>query len=213
MFSIPGKNLEEFIAAARLAAQHRLALCGSGNLSRRIDNGHMLITATGSWMSELSPEDIAVCKISDGISLNGKEPSMEIKLHRAILSEYPDINVVLHFQSPCATMLACSKAGMKNYYVIPEIPFHIGAVGELPYMNPGSEALSAAVTKKIADYSLVILKNHGQVAVGGNFRESFQRAIFFEFASEILLRLGDRTQFLSDEDVALLLSKYKAGKQ
>ena len=30
----------------------------------------------------------------------------------------------MHFQTPCATALACQKAENINYFVIPEIPFY-----------------------------------------------------------------------------------------
>lgn len=209
MRDIPRKNLEEFISAAHCVAQHNLVICGSGNLSWRIDKGNMLITATGSWMGQLSPDEVALCTIADGVCLNGKTSSIEYRFHRAILHEYPDINVVLHFQSPHATALACSKGRKRKYAVIPEIPYYIGRVKEIPYMAPGSDALAEAVTGAIADHTLVVIRNHGQVVVGGTFKEALQRALFFEFACEIIVHTGNKAEVLSNEAVDFLMKARK----
>lgn len=69
MSAIPRKNLEEFIVAAHCVAQHNLVICGSGILSWRIDKDTMLITATGFWMGQLSPDEVALCTIADGVCL------------------------------------------------------------------------------------------------------------------------------------------------
>jgi ribulose-5-phosphate 4-epimerase/fuculose-1-phosphate aldolase len=50
----------------------------------------------------------------------------------------------------------------------------------------------------------LLLKNHGQVTVGGNFKEAIQRAAFFEFASGIILQAGNQVKTLSEEAVEFL---------
>ena len=202
MMTIVDNYAEEFMAAAHQVAQYGLVLCGSGNLSWRIDHKHMLISASQSWMAEMSDDQIALCTIKDGTSLNGKKPSIEINFHCGILRERPDVNVVLHFQSPHATTLACSEE--KNFYIIPEIPYYIGQVGMVPYMNPGSQELAQSVISVMRDHDLALMRNHGQVTVGKNFRETLQRALFFELACGILLRAGDHVQTLSQEAIAFL---------
>ncbi|MFC1636539.1 class II aldolase/adducin family protein, partial [Planctomycetota bacterium] len=67
------------------------------------------ITVTDSWMSTMSKDQIAVCRVDDGAILNGKQPSKEIGFHAGILQERSDVNVVLHYQSPYATTLSCRQ--------------------------------------------------------------------------------------------------------
>ena len=202
--TISEQQLEEFSTAARQVAQHGLVLCGSGNLSWRVDHEHLLITATGSWLAEMSADKIALCRIADGMSLNGKKPSIEIGFHRVILHERQDINVVLHFQSPYATTLACQKTQESVFAVIPEIPYYIGPVAVVPYLNPGSDELAQTVISAMRAHNLAMMRNHGQVTVGKDFREALQRAIFFEFACGILLRAGDQIQVLSEDAMTFL---------
>lgn len=197
--------LEEFVLAARHIADQGLVLCGSGNLSRRIDDQTMLISTTGAWLADLTQNQVAVCRIRDGLCINNKTPSIELGFHKAILHERQDINVVLHFQSPCATILACRKnQAYDRLFVIPEIPYHIGPVAVVPYMDPGSEGLAEAVSSALREHDLASLENHGQVTVGRDFREAFQRAAYFEFASAICLRGGESVGSLEEKAVESL---------
>jgi ribulose-5-phosphate 4-epimerase/fuculose-1-phosphate aldolase len=206
--------LEEFVFAARRTARHGLALCGSGNLSWRIDRQHMLVTTAGAWLSEMTKDQVAICRIQDGTCINSKKPSIELGFHRAILSERQDVNVVLHFQSPCATTLACSRElAYDRFFVIPEIPYYIGPVAVVPYMAPGSADLAAAVTSAIRKHDLAILQNHGQVTVGRDLRDAFQKAVYFEFASAICLRTAKDVQTLGEEAVESLYQARQANQQ
>jgi ribulose-5-phosphate 4-epimerase/fuculose-1-phosphate aldolase len=197
--------LEEFVSAAHRTAQYGLVLCGSGNLSWRIDHQHMLITTTGAWLSDLTKDQVAICRIRDGVCLNGKEPSIELGFHRAILCERIDVGVVLHFQSPSATILACRREqAIDRFFVIPEVPYYIGPVAVVPYLAPGSADLGEAVTAAMRTHNAVILKNHGQVTVGTDLREALQRAVYFEFASTICLRAGEDVETLGEEAIESL---------
>jgi ribulose-5-phosphate 4-epimerase/fuculose-1-phosphate aldolase len=206
------KYFEEFITAARRVAEHNLVLCGSGNLSWRVDDSNMLITATSSWMGNLSEDQIAVCSIADCAPLNGAKPSKEIGFHAGILRERREVNVVLHFQSPCATTIACRQPQIENYYVIPEAAYYIGPVSVAPYLTPGSPELAEAVTAAIREHDMAILRNHGQVTVGKNFDEAIEKAVYFELACKIILQAGDDVQHISGEAVEELLRMREASQ-
>ena len=208
MNHVSEKHLEEFVTACHWVASFGLVRCSSGNLSWRVNEEHMLITATRSWMAELTREQIAVCRISDGTVLNETKPSAENGFHFGILRERSDVNVVLHFQSPFATAVACSGRNPKNFFVIPEIPYYIGLIAIVPYLNPGSNDLAKEVISAMKEHDLAILKNHGQVTVGKNFEEVIQKAIFFELACEVILHAGDQIQFLSEDAIDYLRQSY-----
>lgn len=196
--------LDTFIAAARSVAAHNLVLCGSGNLSWRIDDGHMLVTVTNSWMRRMCADQVTVCRIADGASIDGKKPSKEIGFHAAILRERPDVNVVLHFQSPYATTVACMEPHIEDFFVIPEIAYYIGPVSVVPYHLPGSRELAEATTAAMREHNLAILQNHGQVTVGKDFDEVIGNAAYFELACKIIVDGGDNIRHLSEEAAAEL---------
>jgi ribulose-5-phosphate 4-epimerase/fuculose-1-phosphate aldolase len=203
---ISEKQMNDFIMAAHGVSRHGLVLCGSGNLSMRADEDHMLITESGAWMADMTKDQVAVCRIVDGVCVNQKTPSIEIGFHKAVLKKRQDINFVLHFQAPYTTALACRKIDWHhNLFLIPEVPYYIGPVGVIPYMPPGSEGLADAVATAMEDHDMVVLENHGQVTVGKDHREILERAVFFELASTIYYRAGKDTRFLKKNEVDTLL--------
>ena len=197
MHAIPLKFVNAFIAACHETADRGLVRCSSGNLSWRVDKERMLVTRTRSWLGRLTVDDVALCSIEDGVALNGVKPTVEVRFHAGILRTRPDINVVLHYQSPDATALACQKRTGTHFFVIPEIPFYIGPIGWVPYLPPGSEELADAVIAAMSNHDLAIMANHGQVTVAGDFDHAIQNAEFFELACGIILASGSGVSALS----------------
>lgn len=206
MNDISDEQFEKFVMACHRAAALDLIRCSSGNLSWRVDDKHMLVTSSRTWMADISQDQVAVCRISDGAALNNRSPTVEIGFHSGILRERADVNVVMHFQTPFATTLACRNLDKINFFVIPEIPYYIGAVAEVPYLAPGSKDLAEAVTSVMRNHDLVVMRNHGQVTVGKDFSHAIQNASFFELACEIILLADDQVQCLSEEAVRRLRS-------
>jgi ribulose-5-phosphate 4-epimerase/fuculose-1-phosphate aldolase len=195
---------EALVAAARTCAAYGLVKCSSGNLSQRVDDGQMLISASRSWMAELTAEQVVRLRIEDGEVLAGPRPSVETRFHRGILQRRSELNVVLHFQSPFATTLACTDARQVNWHVLPEVPFYIGEVAVVPYLPPGSAELADAVVEALADHDLAVLTNHGLVVAGAEMDKTIQKAVFFELACEVIVRGGPAVVPLSPEAVEAL---------
>ena len=194
---VSNRLLKEFMEGCRQVAAHGLVRCSSGNMSWRIGADRMLIKSSRSWLGEMTRDTIAVCRISDGKPLTAITPSVEIGLHAGILRRRREMNVVLHFQTPFATALACSRQKAINYDVIPELPYYLGPIAEVPYLPPGSKALAEVVTLAMQTHDLVQLRNHGQVTVGRHFRQAIQNAAFFELACEILCHIGKKARAMS----------------
>lgn len=196
----------------RMADRLGLVRCSSGNMSVRLDEESFAVTATQSWMGDMSPEEVAICSISDGSQLGQAKPSVESKFHAGILRQRKDIDVVLHFQSQAATALACSNI-QPDFNVILEIPYYIGLVAKLPFLSPGSGELASSVIDAMKNHDMLLLENHGQVTVGKDFRDAIQRAVFFEFACQVILQAGNSVNTLSDEHVKLLREKALGGEK
>lgn len=181
--------INEFVAACHKVAEYGLVSCSSGNLSWRVEPETVLLTATGSWLDELTAEQVAVCDIHTGQSVNNVTPTCESVYHLGILRNRSEVNVVLHFQSPYATALACGEPEGLNYNMTIEVPVYIGTPAVVPYLPPGSSELAQAVIDSFKNMQthLAILKNHGLVSVGKDFNDAIQKAVFFEMACKIIL--------------------------
>lgn len=206
MTNISDDSVNAFVRACREAAARGLMRCSSGNLSWRVDAEHMLVTATRSWASRLTADDVVLLRTADGAVLHGRKPTIEVAFHAGILRARPDIDVVMHFQTTHATTLACQEAAPVNYCVIPEIPFYIGPIGHVPYLTPGSQQLADAVIEAMREHDLAVMANHGQVTVARDLDHAIQNAEFFELACQIIIESGDCLRPLTEEAVRELLA-------
>jgi ribulose-5-phosphate 4-epimerase/fuculose-1-phosphate aldolase len=182
-------QITAFIEACHKVAAFRLVQCSSGNLSWRIGPDTALLSASRSWLGELTSEQVTICEIQSGQCINGKTPTCESMFHLGILKNRPEMNVVLHFQSPYATAIACGTPEKYNYNVIIEIPVYIGTPAAVEYLPPGSTELAQAAIETFRDSKthIAFLKNHGLVTVGRDFNDAIQKAVFLELACKILL--------------------------
>jgi ribulose-5-phosphate 4-epimerase/fuculose-1-phosphate aldolase len=201
---VPPDKLEQFVNACHEVARHGLVRCSSGNFSWRIDDERLLVSGTRTWLEDITPQQVSLIGLADGKVLNGVRPSVESRFHVGILRQRRDVACVLHFQSPAATAVACRKSPPPSFDVTLEVPVYVGPVAWVPFHMPGSEELSAAVVEAASDSNLVMMRNHGQVALAPSPREAIQMAAFFEAACEVVLRNGDALAPLSDDQISQL---------
>ncbi|MCC8070253.1 MAG: class II aldolase/adducin family protein [Bacteroidales bacterium] len=203
----------EFVAQAHRVGDAKLTICSSGNLSWRLPNDEVLISGTGSWVPQLTPDRVSLCRLSTGEVLNGVKPSMESVFHMGVMRERPEVNVVLHFQSRYATAIACRAERPADFNVTAEIPIHVGReIPMIPYLRPGSPALAKAVVEAMKTHNSVMLLKHGQVVCGESFDQAFERAMFFEMACRIMVLNGTNVNPLSADEIADL-DQYILGKK
>ncbi len=194
-------HIEEFLRQAHRVGDAGLTICSSGNISWRVGD-EVLISGTGSWVPNLKKEKVSICNLETGEVLNGVKPSMESVFHMGVMRERPDVNVVLHFQSPYATAIACMENRPVNFNVTAELPCHVGTeIPQIPYYRPGSKELAEAVIAAMKDHDSIMLLKHGQVVCGKDFDEVFERAMFFEMACRIIVQTQGKYTVLSPEEI------------
>ncbi len=209
---ITDEQIGTFVAQAHRVGAAGLTVCSSGNLSWRIGD-EVLISGTGSWVPSLEREKVSICRLSTGEVLNGVKPSMESGFHLGVLRERPDVDVVLHFQSPYATAVACMKERPADFNVTAEVPCHVGReIPAIPYYRPGSPELAHAVVTAMRDHNSILLLKHGQVVCGKDFNQAFERAMFFEMACRIIIQSGGAYTVLTPAEIADL-DTYILGKK
>jgi ribulose-5-phosphate 4-epimerase/fuculose-1-phosphate aldolase len=158
------------VAIGRRLAASGLAHGTSGNASVRV-GALVLLTPTGARLGALTEDDIAVIRIADGSPVHrGPTATKEQPLHLAAYSARPDAEAVLHVHSPEATAVACLPPDAEGNAQLPSFtPYSVmrlGAVPVAPYATPGSAELAAGVGPRIATADVILLANHGSVALG-----------------------------------------------
>jgi len=191
--------------------RYGMTTTSGGNLSIKDDIGDIWITPGGTDKGVLRPSEIVRMRGGSPVGSSLK-PSSEYPFHRAVYEARPDVGAVLHAHSPA--LVAFSVAGkVPDTRVLPQAFDACGKVGFAPYAVPGSEELGASISAKLVEgCDVVILENHGVVAIGATLLEAFQRFETLEFCARTILNaaiLGG-ARYLSEEKIELRRSGWKS---
>jgi ribulose-5-phosphate 4-epimerase/fuculose-1-phosphate aldolase len=197
--------IDDLIELGSAVGEAGLAEATAGNVSVRLDEARMLLSATGCELGALTTADVAVVALKDGNVIEGPEPSLERELHRRVYTVREAAGAILHCQSPAATLLACRDDPPTNLDFVPEIPAYVRAHAYVPYSMPGSEPLAESVARAFEDpeVTVVQMRNHGQVVIGSTWRKAIRRAAFFELACWMATR-DPSLRTIPSEDAARL---------
>ncbi len=157
----------------------------SGNLSARLPDGNVVLTASSLDYEVMTLDDLVVCE-PDGEVLEGERtPTTEKALHLACLREHADIGAVIHSHAKFATMFAVTHQPIPC--VIEEFDIYVG--GDVPvadYRLTGSDELGEEVSRWVGDRGAVLMANHGLLTVGATPEAAMKVASLVERTAEII---------------------------
>jgi L-fuculose-phosphate aldolase len=160
---------KEIIEIGKRLAGLRLVVSREGNLSSRLDARHILVTATGTRLGGLNIEDIINVDLTREEDLKNKRLTSEFPLHHLIYKNLP-AQVVIHCHPALtnAYFAVCANLEVLTF----ETKLYLGNV---PIVEQETPAVTKPelVIEALKTSNLVVLKNHGVVAVGENFKEAF----------------------------------------
>lgn len=185
--------------------------CGSsGNISVMLDEG-LLVSPTNACMGRLDPARLSLVSPS-GEHLSGDKPSKETFLHLAMYRERPEMKAVVHLHSTHSVALSCLAELDPDDLLPPITAYYVMRIGKLPlvpYFPPGDQALARAVQDKARHHHAMLLANHGPVVAGKELDSAVYAAEELEETAKLFLLLrGERTRFLTQEQVAALRVRF-----
>lgn len=203
----------EIVTVCRRLYERGLIAGQDGNVSVRLDGGHILVTPAG-----LSKVDVTVDSLvelaPDGSPVTlGRSASSEVGMHLCIYRARPDVRAVVHAHPPVATAFGVAGRDFMDA-VLPEVIFHLGSVPLVPFALPGTPALGDAMAPYLAGHDAFLLASHGATTVGPSLRLAHQRMESLEHAARILhaaAMIGSPAR-LRDEDVAALRRAREAAR-
>ena len=161
--------------------------------------------------SAMDEEEVEAGLLAARADPGHKKPSVETFLHALCLGE-PGVAWVGHTHSVAINRILCSRLGAEPFlrHVFPDAVVVCGvAPAVVPYVDPGF-ALAKAVEAELARYrsehglapKLLLMVNHGPVALGAHAREAFNVMLMADKWARILwgsYALGGPS-FLPDDD-------------
>ncbi len=211
-----------------------LAILGEGNVSARADDATFWVKASGSSLGTLSPADLTQVRfdevlrplehetlseaevesvlVSAQVDPAQKRPSVETFLHALCLTG--GASWVAHTHAEAVNQILCSTLGAEPFrqHIFPDAVVVCGrAPAVVPYVDPGF-GLAKAVQAELGRYKdtygtppkLLLLENHGLVALGGSAREALNITLMADKWARTLAgtyALGG-PRFLPQEEVA-----------
>lgn len=180
---------EEIVEIGKKAVDLKYVTTVGGNICVRIpfSESQFLITATSMPLDELDKDGILLIDANGHILETDLKPSLkpskETQMHLSILKVRPDVGSTVHLHPLISTTLATLDESITP--VTSEELFFIGdKVGVVPLLPAGSTSLQEAVLSQAKECNVIILKNHGCVALGKNLKEAFYRVVKLERAAQ-----------------------------
>ena len=108
----PGTSIASLVEAAFDAADSRLVVSTSGNISVRLGDDLVLISASGTRLGKLRADSIVAVDLGTGNPRSGSSTagtparrSIETPMYLAVYRTRPEVRSVLHFQSAVGNAL------------------------------------------------------------------------------------------------------------
>ncbi|MBY0488222.1 MAG: class II aldolase/adducin family protein [Gemmatimonadaceae bacterium] len=222
------EQAEALAAACRRLHARGLLAGAEGNLSVRLADGSVLVTASGIDKARATaaqvvrlhaggtPHHTPVTGDTTGDVAQrdrGLRASSEVGMHLACYAARADVQAIVHAHPPVATGFATAGQGLPAD-VLPELPVVVGPVALVPYGRPGTPALAAAMQPFLAGHEVFLLANHGVTTVGRSLTDALLRMESVEQAARILAvaRVLGGAVRLPDGEAAALASLHRAGE-
>lgn len=159
-----------------------------GNVSARLEDGTFLATPTGMSKAFITPEKLVRINAKGEIleAIDGYRPSSEIKMHLRCYEKRDDVWSVIHAHPPGATGFAVAHKPMDMYNMIEDVAA-IGAVPLTPYGTPSTIEVPDAIEPYLEEHDVMLLANHGALAVGSDVITAFYRMESLELWAKITI--------------------------
>lgn len=181
------------LETARMAAAEGLMRLTMGNFSvRDQETGLIAITPTGLPYEGMTPADVCLVTLENEQVDGPHKPSFETPIHTYVYRARPDVCGVVHTHSPYSNVFGL--VGMEIPPVlITQLVLVGGSVPVAPFEMSGSEAFARAAMETMGEGNVVVLANHGLLAVGSTIDQALACAIYTEEGAMVYynaLRLG-----------------------
>jgi len=163
---------EQLVKAGLRLVQEGLVSRTWGNISVKANESEMLITPSGRFYEDLTPEDMVLVNFKTDKYDEGRKPSSEFKLHNEIYRTRPEINAVIHTHQMNAS--TCAAARREVPPVLDDMAQIIGpSVRVADYALPSTKKIVRVTVKALKGRNAALMANHGAVCVGRDIDEAF----------------------------------------
>ncbi|MBN2119833.1 MAG: class II aldolase/adducin family protein [Candidatus Omnitrophica bacterium] len=164
------KEKKEIIYWAGLLNQKGFVTAKNGNLSCKVNRDKILVTSHDSYLGHLEEKEVLLADLKGNVLEGELELTNEKSLHLDIQRKFKDAGVVIHAHPTFTTAFFHYFENLDIFSF--EAKFYIGQAAVIPQETP-IVVDTKPVLDALENTNIVILKGHGVVSIGRDFKEAF----------------------------------------
>lgn len=177
-----------------------LLIATDGNLSVRLTENEVLITASGICKGNMTEDQLTLVNL-DGEIIEGLKPARDIRMHLAVYKERPEVKAVVHAHPPITTGAAMSDIDLSRI-ALPEVLFSLNGIAITRYCTPTTIEVPREVTRILKEQKncqAILLANHGALTMGSSIYDAFYKMETLEmfFKATLASKIFGNTQYLN----------------
>ncbi|NLN65214.1 MAG: class II aldolase/adducin family protein [Clostridiaceae bacterium] len=198
------QQYRDILELSKLMYEKGMVNAFEGNLSVKTGSG-IVITPSQICKGFLKQEMLVETDMKGRIIKGNLKPSSEILLHVEAYAIRDDIGAVIHAHTPYATAFAVANKEIQTR-AYPEMIVLYGGIPLVPYGTPSTPGICAHLKDYLSGHDVVLLANHGIVAVGKDLYDAYFKLESVESIAKVLLLarlLGGEHDLQPDEVIKL----------
>jgi len=167
---------EQLLKVVQQAYKVNLIRMSAGNISTRIANDMVAITPSGIEYWRMKAEDISIVDL-EGNLVEGPKPSSETQMHTAIYRNVPRAESVCHTHSIYGMVFAMLQEDipvMNVELMVCGAPIPVAPWAALGTAKAGEVTVEIFLSRP--ELSVILLRQHGLVAIGNSLDQAFNKA-------------------------------------
>ncbi len=210
------QSKHDIIEVGKMLYNKGLNVSTDGNISIRISENEILITASGYSKAKLTPDLITKVDLEGNI-IYGKMPARDLRMHLATYKTRSDAKAIVHSHAPITTGFAITETDLSQI-TLPEILFTLGRVGITEYATPTTAEVPKTIIKKLnenKEYGALILANHGALTFGANIMEAYYKLETLEMflTATLVSKILGNIRTLPNEEVEKIMHLKNGGTE
>lgn len=166
------QQIQEVVEVCRRAGELGFGAGSGGNVSYKVNGGHILITPTGILKRKICFEDICIVD-PDGkviFASEGRKPTGEAFMHLHIYKMRSDVQGIMHAHPPYIIGMSLTDKGAEivKRPLFPEAATQLGPIITIPYVQPNCDDLGYSFDPYIMKSNGFIMANHGCLVCSSN---------------------------------------------
>ncbi len=180
---------EEIASFMRRLYDRGLTTTSGGNISLRVGENLFLVTASQTDKGRMRSEDVGLVDAAGNSLEPGFKVSMETGMHLSVYKTRPDVQAIVHAHPVFATAFGISGKTV-NCNLMGEARAVCSEPAFAAYRLMGTQALAKVVALAAQKANIVLMQNHGVLAMGKSLLQAFDRLEVFEASAKLTFITG-----------------------